>query len=101
MTKNSEKIDGKNLKSIFHLKNLEKSLSAWLLTLLCSAKSPKADDLGHGDDQMHNTGLKESPTKVGKSLYQINFQMIINSAKGQKDPNTLMESLLPVKHKML
>ena len=30
-----------------------------------------ADNLGHGDDQMHNIGPKESPTKVGKSLYQI------------------------------
>jgi hypothetical protein len=45
-----------------------------------------ADNLGHGDDQMHNIGPKESPTKVGKSLYQIKFQMIINSAKGQKRP---------------
>ena len=60
-----------------------------------------ADNLGHEDDKMHNIGPKESPTKVGKSLYQVNFQMIINSTKGQKDPNTLMESLLPVKLKML
>jgi hypothetical protein len=45
--------------------------------------SYKDDDLGHGDDQMHNIGPKESPTKVGKSLYQIIFQMIINSTKGK------------------
>ena len=71
------------------------------MTLNQDDPSYKDDDRGHGDDQMNNIGPKESPTKVGKSLYQINFQMIINSAKGQKDPNTLMESLLPVKHKML
>ena len=30
-----------------------------------------ADNLGHEDDKMHDFGPKESPTKVGKSLYQI------------------------------
>ncbi len=42
-----------------------------------------ADNLGHEDDKMHDFGPKESPTKVGKSLYQIIFQMIINSTKGK------------------
>jgi hypothetical protein len=30
-----------------------------------------ADNLGPEDDKMHDFGPKESPTKVGKSLYQI------------------------------
>ena len=41
------------------------------------------DDLGNGDNHLHNIGHKESQTKVGSYLYQLNFQMIINSKMGK------------------